>query len=145
MEATVNYIRKRSGFNTKLTNGFVSDHQLNMLDEIRRERIVEFIDENIHYDDIIRWKTAEEVLPQTMLGILFNPDESAKTAKELGYKFTDANGAYNEVKVYDQANIYVIEEADSRKFDPQRDYLYPIPSYEIATSNGNIKQNPYWK
>lgn len=44
-----------------------------------------------------------------MLGILFNPDESAKTAKELGYKFTDANGAYNEVKVYDQANIYVIE------------------------------------
>lgn len=49
------------------------------------------------------------------------------------------------MKVYDQANIYVIEEADSRKFDPQRDYLYPIPSYEIATSNGNIKQNPYWK
>ena len=145
LEATVNYIRKRSGFNTKLTNGFVSDHQLNMLDEIRRERIVEFIDENIHYDDMIRWKTAEKVLSQTMLGILFNPDESAKTAKELGYKFTDANGAYNEVKVYDQANIYVIEEADSRKFDPQRDYLYPIPSYEIATSNGNIKQNPYWK
>ena len=52
-----------------------------------------------------------------MLGILFNPGESAKTDKELNYKFTDANGVYNGVKVYDQANIYVIEEADSRKFD----------------------------
>ena len=144
LEATVNYIRRRSGFNTELTNQFVLDHQLNMLEEIRRERIVEFIDENIHYDDIIRWKTAENLLPKAMLGILFNPGESAKTDKELNYKFTDANGVYNGVKVYDQANIYVIEEADSRKFDPKRDYLYPIPSYEIATSNGNIKQNPYW-
>ncbi len=144
LEATVNYIRRRSGFNTELTNQFVLDHQLNMLEEIRRERIVEFIDENIHYDDIIRWKIAENLLPKAMLGILFNPGESAKTDKELNYKFTDANGVYNGVKVYDQANIYVIEEADSRKFDPKRDYLYPIPSYEIATSNGNIKQNPYW-
>lgn len=144
LEETVNLIRNRSGFNTKLTNQFVKEHQLDMLEEIRRERMVEFIDENIHYDDIIRWKTAEKVLPQTMLGILFNPEESTKTDKELQYRFTDANGFYNNLKVYDQANIYVIEEAASRNFDPERDYLYPIPSYEIATSGGNIEQNPKW-
>ena len=144
LDATVNYIRKRSNFNTRLTNQFVKDNHLNMLDEIRRERIVEFIDENIHYDDIIRWKTAENLLPQAVLGMVFNPDESAKTDKELGYQFTDANGVYNGVKVYDRSNVYVIEEASGRKFDPQKDYLYPIPSYEIATSKGNIKQNPYW-
>lgn len=144
LNETVNLIRKRSGFNTELSNLFVQTNQLDMLEEIRRERIVEFIDENIHYDDIIRWKTAELLLPQTMLGIVFNPEESTQTDKELGFRFTDSNGFYNNIKVYDQPNIYVIEEAASRNFDPERDYLYPIPSYEIATSGGNIKQNPKW-
>lgn len=145
LDETVNLIRQRSGFTVKLTNQLVTTNQLDMLEEIRRERIVEFVDENMHYDDIMRWKTAEKLLPQTMLGILFNPDESTKTAKELAYKFSDANGYYNSVKVYDQPNIYVIEEAASRNFNPDRDYLYPIPTYEISTSGGNIKQNPNWK
>lgn len=144
LDETINKVRGRSGFMAKLTNEFVSSHNLDMLEEIRRERMVEFIDENIHYDDIIRWKTAEDVLPQTMLGILFNEEESTKTAKELDYRFTDATGSYNGVKVYDQPGIYVIEEASSRSFDPERDYLYPIPSYELATSGGNVKQNPNW-
>ncbi len=144
LNETVNLIRKRSGFEVALSNQFVKDHQLDMLEEIRRERAIEFIDENMHYDDIIRWKTAELVLPQTMLGIVFNADESTKTDKELEYRFTDANGFYNGVKVYNQANVYIIEEASSRNFNPERDYLYPIPSYEISTSGGNIKQNPKW-
>ena len=144
LDATVNKVRSRAGFNAKLSNAFVEMHQLDMLGEIRRERMVEFVDENIHYDDIIRWKTAEQVLPQAMLGEVFNPDESAKSEKELNYKLTDENGFYNGVKVYDEPNVYVIEEASSRNFDPERDYLYPIPTYEISTSNGNIKQNPNW-
>lgn len=69
LEATVNYVRSRSGFNTKLTNSFVQTNGLDMLEEIRRERMVEFIDEGLHYDDIIRWKTAENVLPKAMLGL----------------------------------------------------------------------------
>lgn len=145
LNETVNYMRERSGFNAKLSNQFVSANQLNMLEEIRRERIVEFIDEDMHYDDIIRWKTAEVVLPQALLGILFNSEESTKTQKELKYQFTDENGFYKGVKVYDRANIYVAEEAASRSFNPARDYLYPVPSYEISTSGGNIKQNPEWK
>lgn len=144
LDETVNLVRKRAGFNAELTNQFVQDHQLDMLEEIRRERIVEFIDEDMHYDDIIRWKTAEKVLPQAMLGILFNPEESTKTAKELGYQFTDENGFYKGEKLYDQPNIYVVENASGRSFDPARDYLYPVPSYEISTSGGNIKQNPKW-
>lgn len=144
LNETVNLIRNRSGFEVALSNQFVKDHQLDMLEEIRRERAIEFIDENMHYDDIIRWKTAELVLPQTMLGIVFNADESTKTDKELEFRFTDANGFYNGVKVYNQPNVYIIEEASSRNFNPERDYLYPIPSYEISTSGGNIKQNPKW-
>ena len=68
LNATVNKIRARVGFDVKLTNAFVSANGLNMRDEIRRERHVEFIDENLRYDDIIRWKIAEKVLPVTMLG-----------------------------------------------------------------------------
>ena len=33
-----------------------------LLEEIRRERLVEFIDEGLRYNDIIRWKIAEKVL-----------------------------------------------------------------------------------
>lgn len=144
LNETVNYIRKRSGFNAELTNQFVREHQLNMIDEIRRERIVEFVDEGMHYDDIIRWKTAEKVLPQAVLGILFNPEESVQNINEVGPKLTSGNGEYNNIKVYDQPNIYVKEEASGRNFDPARDYLYPVPSYEIGTSGGSIKQNPKW-
>lgn len=144
LDETVNEVRKRAGFNVELTNEFVTANGLDMLTEIRRERMVEFIDENLHYDDIMRWKTAENVLPQAMLGLLYNEDETTMSKSELGNKFTDENGYYNGIKLYDQANIYVIEEPDSRSFNPERDYLYPIPSYEISTSGNAVKQNPNW-
>lgn len=145
LNETINYVRKRSGFNVELTNAFAQTNGLDMLQEIRRERMVEFIDENLHYDDIIRWKTAEEVLPKAVLGLLYNATDSpAIKENTLSSRFTDANGNYKGEKLYDQAKIYVIEESDSRSFDPKRDYLYPVPSYEIGTSGGNIKQNPYW-
>ena len=46
---------------------------------------------------------------------------------------------------YDQEDIYVIENAENRTFDPAKDYYYPIPTYEIATSDGNVEQNPGWR
>ncbi|MBQ8500908.1 MAG: RagB/SusD family nutrient uptake outer membrane protein [Bacteroides sp.] len=144
LDETINYVRSRVGFNVSLSNAFVQENGLNMLDEIRRERMVEFIDEGLHYDDIIRWKTAENVLPKAVLGLLYNSTETPVKENELGGRLTDENGNYKGVKVYDQGNIYVIEEASSRSFDPKRDYLYPIPSYEIGTTGGNVKQNPYW-
>lgn len=144
LDETINYVRQRVGFNIKLTNAFVQSNNLNMLKEIRRERMVEFIDEGLHYNDIIRWKTAEEVLPKAVLGLLYNSEDTPVKENELGGRLTDKNGYYKGDKLYDEGNIFVIEEAGSRSFDPKRDYLYPIPSYEIGTSGGNIKQNPYW-
>lgn len=144
LDATINEVRRRAGFNIRLTNDFVTEHDLNMLDEIRRERMVEFIDENLHYDDIIRWKTAEKVLPKAILGLIYNADETTANYNELKSNLTSADGTYKGVKVYDQGFIYVLEEADSRSFDPERDYLYPIPTHEISTSGKNIVQNPGW-
>ncbi|WP_297328765.1 RagB/SusD family nutrient uptake outer membrane protein [uncultured Bacteroides sp.] len=144
LDETINTVRRRSGFTQALTNAFVQTNALNMLNEIRRERMVEFIDEGLHYDDIIRWKTAEKVLPNAVLGLLYNADETPVKEKELGGRLTDAEGNYKGEKLYDQGNIFVIEESHSRNFDPKRDYLYPVPTYEISTSGGQIEQNPNW-
>jgi len=144
LNKTVNRLRERVGFDVKLTNGFVASNGLNMLEEIRRERTVEFIDENLRYDDIIRWKIAENVLPQYILGAKYVDDETSRNREDLQARLTDANGMLNGAKVCDQVDMYVIELKDSRRFDPKKDYLYPIPLNEISLTGGAIVQNPNW-
>jgi hypothetical protein len=144
LDMTVNAIRARSGFQAKLTNDFAKQNVLSILDEIRRERLVEFIDEGLRYNDIIRWKIAEKVLPVTMLGLKYNEDDTSAQREDLQSRLTTEGGMYKGQKVCDQADIYVIEEAGTRSFNPARDYYYPIPTYEIATSEGSVVQNPGW-
>lgn len=132
LDDTVNELRKRVGFNVRLTNDFVASHGLDMLEEIRRERTVEFIDEGMRYDDIMRWKIAEKVLPVTLLGAKYNADETTAIYEDL--KSTKLNAD----------DIYVMEKADARVFNPAKDYLYPVPLNEISLSGGNVKQNPGW-
>ena len=81
---------------------------------------------------------------KAVLGLLYNAEDTPVEKNTLNNRFTDDNGFYKDKQLYDEGNIFVIEESESRSFDPKRDYLYPIPSYEIGTSGGNIKQNPYW-
>ena len=145
LDATVNKLRARVGFNVKLTNAFVTANNLNMLEEIRRERTVEFIDEGFRYDDIIRWKIAENVLPTNMLGGKFVDSETSKQRSDLASRLTDASGNLNGLPVYNEPDIYVIELAGNRLFDPQKDYLYPVPLNEISLSGGAVTQNPNWK
>ncbi len=145
LNATVNKVRHRSGFEALLTNAFCAANGLDMLEEIRRERLVEFIDENLRYNDIVRWKIAEKVLPQTMLGLKYNDADNLSTQREnIESRLTDENGMFNGRKVADQGGIYVIEDASNRTFNAAKDYYYPIPTYEIATSDGNVVQNPGW-
>lgn len=144
LDQTVNAVRARSGFDARLTNSFATQNGLNIRDEIRRERLVEFIDEGLRYNDIIRWKIAEKVLPVTMLGLKYNEDDTNAQREDLQSRLTTEGGMYKGQKVCDQADIYVIEEASTRSFNPARDYYYPIPTYEIATSEGSVAQNPEW-
>ena len=146
LDATINKVRARVGFNVRLTNSFATANGLNMLEEIRRERLVEFIDENLRYNDIIRWKIAEKVLPVAMLGLKYNDADNLGTHREnVAGRLTGPGGMFNGKKVADQEDIYVIENAENRTFDPAKDYYYPIPTYEIATSDGNVEQNPGWR
>ena len=147
LDETVNALRARVGFDVKLTNAFVSTNGLNMLEEIRRERTVELMAENRRYDDIIRWKIAEEVLPKATIGNHFFIDEVIEppTTQLLQQSVTDESGIHQGVFVYPAANIWVWESASVRSFKPERDYFYPIPTNEITKSDGNIVQNPNWR
>ena len=146
LEKTINVIRHRAGFEVKLTNAFVTANGLDMRGEIRRERSVELAGEGFRYDDLIRWKTAETVLPKAIMGARFTLSKAT---------YLDANGNEKEMDEWnpeiestlplDADKRLVMEEAKFRTFNPQRDYLYPVPLNEISLSNGNVKQNPNWE
>ncbi len=65
----INDIRKRAGLDMEeadVTLGTKTNQQ--WIDLIRNERRIEFAGEGLRYDDILRWKIAEEVLNQPALG-----------------------------------------------------------------------------
>jgi hypothetical protein len=131
LNITINALRTRAGMPAKLTNAFVTTNNLNMREEIRRERTVELCIEGFRYDDLIRWKTAETVLPKTLFGAKYT------VAEWIGTNAPSLNLNSN--------NIIIIEDASKRNtFDANRDYLYPIPLNEISLSGGAVKQNPGW-
>lgn len=147
LDETVNALRARVGFDKKLTNSFVKEHGLDMLEEIRRERTVELLTEGFRYDDIIRWKTAEKVLPVSLIGPICSVDDlqSADAYDQMKGRLTDKDGKINGIFHYGQPGACVIEFKNTRTFDPNRDYLYYIPTYEIVQSGNNITQNPGWE
>ncbi|MFT3982107.1 MAG: RagB/SusD family nutrient uptake outer membrane protein [Ferruginibacter sp.] len=131
LNTTVNALRTRVGFTPKLTNAFVTANNLSMREEIRRERTVELAMEGFRYDDLIRWKTAETVLPQTLLGAKFIAAEWVGTNQNSLNLNAD--------------KVLVVETAANRSFRVDRDYLYPVPLNEISLSHGNVVQNPNWQ
>ncbi|HVF81399.1 MAG TPA: RagB/SusD family nutrient uptake outer membrane protein [Flavisolibacter sp.] len=131
LNLTVNALRTRVGFAPKLTNAFVTANNLSMREEIRRERTVELAMEGFRYDDLIRWKTAELVLPKELLGAKFI------AAEWVGTNQTSLN--------LNADRVLIVEPAANRSFRIDRDYLYPIPISEITLSGGNVVQNPNWQ
>lgn len=129
LNLTVNAIRNRSGNNpvAPLTNAFAMANALDMRTEIRRERTVELAEEGMRYWDILRWKTAEVVLPQAVLGAKYFPQEQGNLS----------NGSFT------PEGFVIVQAAARRTFRVDRDYLWPIPSTELGF-NKNLKQNPNW-
>ncbi|MEO7983912.1 MAG: RagB/SusD family nutrient uptake outer membrane protein [Bacteroidota bacterium] len=130
LNLTVNALRTRAGFAPKLLNAFVVTNNLSMREEIRRERSVELAMEGFRYDDLVRWKTAETVLPKELLGAKFIAAEWVGTNQTSLTLNAD--------------NVLRVEPASTRTFRTDRDYLYPVPLNEISLSHGNVIQNPNW-
>ncbi|MDR0541667.1 MAG: RagB/SusD family nutrient uptake outer membrane protein [Dysgonamonadaceae bacterium] len=143
LNRTVNLLRERAGLPVKLTNAFASENGLNMREEIRRERSVELALEGFRWDDLRRWKTAETELVQAILGIKIVGTEWAGPILINGvdrnpYRMPDWQGRTD-------AEGFIISEAVAgrKNFDPDKNYLRPIPAKEIQL-NPNLKQNPKW-
>lgn len=132
LDKTINPLRTRAGLNVKLSNSFVNAHNLSMREEIRRERTVELALEGFRYDDLIRWKTAETVLPKALLGGKYIQSEWTTTKDPS-------------VLTLNSDQVLVVEPANARTFKTNRDYLYPVPQNEINLSNNNVVQNPNWQ
>lgn len=131
LNLTVNALRQRAGFGARLTNAFATANNLDIREEIRRERTVELALEGFRYDDLVRWKTAEVHLAGQLLGAKFNA--------------TDWVGADPSTLRINSDGILVTEDTNVRSFNPGRDYLYPVPLQEITLSGGNVSQNPNWQ
>ena len=131
LNLSINLLRTRVGFAPRLTNAFVTTNSLSMRDEIRRERTIELAIEGFRYDDLVRWKLAETLLPKNLLG-----------AKFIASEWVGTNGSS---LTLNSDQVLITEHASSRHFRPDRDYLYPIPVHEITTSGNAVIQNPNWQ
>lgn len=142
LDYSINKVRSRVAM-PPLSNSLVGDNGLDMLEEIRRERTVELYMEGKRYDDLRRWKTAENEMSENMLGVKIEGDYASpiKVIAVPGkppvmYRAPDTN------ERLDENNFYIIETSAERQFQ-QRHYLWPIPSDQIAL-NPNLEQNPGW-
>lgn len=97
-----------------------------MRKEIRNERRIELAFEGMRWADIRRWKIGEEV----MVNAIGLDNSLLKEGQYPG----DGKGESKDWK-YEEIVI------DQRQFNPQRDYLWPIPQNEMD-ANENMAQNP---
>ncbi|MFI5160099.1 MAG: RagB/SusD family nutrient uptake outer membrane protein [Sphingobacteriales bacterium] len=109
---TIGALRARAGFTDPNALNYPGNTDMTVI--IRRERRVELAMEGLRTDDIRRWKLGNIVLNGYAHGAQFSGDPS-----------TD--------------NGYI--RAQKRQFNPQRDYLWPIPLNETLLDK-NLTQNP---
>lgn len=105
---------------------------------VRRERKYELSGEGLRLFDIRRWKIAEKVMVQPVLGRMKKAyPEKAPIIDEL------ADAHYDNIPIASPAEPtdYKMRVIQVRLFNKSRDYLWPIPAIEIET-NPLLEQNP---
>lgn len=127
--------------------------------EIRRERRVELVMENLRYYDMMRWKAGKQFERQ-FKGIyipgpgFYDMDGDGKLdlcIHEKGKKPDDLQGVAQVLEIDNNiilehgtyGNI-VINPNIKKKWNDDRDYLFPIPITEVIM-NPDLKQNPGWE
>lgn len=125
--------------------------------EIRRERTVEMLMENLRYWDIMRWKEGKR-FEKAFTGLYFPaPGEYDLNAdgKVDVCIWKDAKPATTAPLVYELDKDIFLTEKDhgnllvhtdyTRTWNEERDYLYPVPTDDRVLTQGNISQNPGWE
>lgn len=101
---------------------------------VRRERKVELANEGLRLFDIRRWKIAEKVMKGPRYG-------RSRTTWLTSAPTLDENSTPDYSSVSNASIMRVIE---NMVFNPQRDYLWPVPNIEVQTTKGLVKQNDNW-
>lgn len=108
---------------------------------VARERKYELAIEGFRLFDIRRWKIAEKVMNRPLLGRMKKsfPD-IAPIIDEYG------NADYKNIPVAGSGESadFKMRLVDQRSFNPNRDYLWPIPYIERQT-NPSLEQNPNYE
>ncbi len=125
----INAVRQRSSVEMPPITGGKSQEDLRYI--IRKERKYEFAAEGLRFFDIRRWKIAHEVMPGKLLGRVRN--DFLETAPTI-----DKNGTPHYEAVPNGNKMRVIE---TRVYNKDRDYLWPIPRLEMEV-NHELIQNP---
>ena len=101
-----------------------------LINEIRRERKVELVLENLRWHDIARWAAADELIV----------GKRPKGAKASQFAVTPT------LPVDENGFVDVFRNAlpDGYGFKLDRDYLDPIPQLQLIL-NENLTQNPGWE
>jgi hypothetical protein len=125
----LNKIRERAGipqYATSSTPGYIQvnlSDQVEMRKLIRMERHVEFCGEGIRYDDLRRWKKAEELLNGDFYGMNFSGTVKSDDPSNLDAFF---------VRTQYQRRVY-----------HKKQYWMPIHTTDIY-KNPNLVQSPFW-
>lgn len=125
----INQIRQRPGVNMPAIQPGQTQSQLRYI--VRKERLYELAMEGFRLYDIKRWKIAEQVMNGPFYGRV--PTGYLETAPVI-----DSNGIADYDNVPNKSAMRIVE---TRSFNPQRDYLWPVPYIETQT-NTELVQNP---
>jgi hypothetical protein len=146
LDISINVLRERAGFDfttnptAKLTLAPVTDpnwpdygYTLSpILQEIRRERTVELMNEGFRLDDLMRWRGHNLFAGKRPKGAFY---ESLISNAGSGSETLDDD---------DYLDPYAVALPDGYGFISERDYLLAIPAEELVL-NTNLTQNPGWE
>lgn len=166
LDETINKVRERAYAGTGIDYPRVtmaSQEELRKI--IRMERRVEFPFEGIRYRDLLRWRVAEKVfnIPQYYLSRAWSGsvDWNGKTGAESNINLSEdfqvllknwdeGNYPFGGIPQIDEDGIpdisymkdqNLIVEFYQMSFDPEKNYLWPIPADDLLV-NPNLTQNP---
>ncbi|GAA0881809.1 RagB/SusD family nutrient uptake outer membrane protein [Sphingobacterium siyangense subsp. cladoniae] len=147
LDASINKLRQRAGV-ANLTNTLVTANNLNMLNEIRRERAVELYREGKRFDDLKRWGVLVESLNASRLGKVVGsgsnyttPFKDASGAATALYKPTTYIWGEEESDTPEGKLSCVVISSKQNHSLATKHYLYPIPQAQIIL-NKSLAQNP---
>jgi starch-binding outer membrane protein, SusD/RagB family len=115
-------IRARAGM--PAVNRALYNDQASLREFIRNERRVELAGEGLRYFDIIRWRTAEDVL---------NFEVKSMNLNNWVDRPVDSSGN----------SLLPVKNVQTRVFNPDRHYVWPIPQDAIDRAK-NLVQHPEW-